>query len=98
MFRTRRGTLAQELGHAVGGVAAFAGSVAFCKATIMPSTGTPGPEEAMVYTSTLTTGTGDLFAPWAANTTMMWMGAVLAIAGTLLRIKSYWHLAGKKDS
>jgi hypothetical protein len=95
--RKRRGTLAQELGKTIGGVASCMGTFAFCKAAVYPAQ--PADQQAVSYGSAYVTSTGDLFAPFPAAHVhaIMWMGALLVIGGTLLRLKSYWRVVAPKE-
>ena len=94
--RRRRGTLAQELGKTLGGVLSAMGMFAFMKAAVYPAQ--PAEQLAVSYSSRYVESTGDLFAPFPASDVhlVMWIGAAMVIGGTLLRLKSYWHLT-KED-
>ena len=96
--RKRRGTLAQELGKTIGGVASFAGMFAFCKASMQPPMHL-STREVGIYRSAYFAGSGDLFAPFPVDqiTTLRWIGIALVIAGTLLRLKSYWRITAPKE-
>lgn len=98
--RRRRGTLAQELGKTTGGVLAFAGMFAFCKASnVGQHYDQPTLGQAHVYRSAYFGGSGDLFAPFPAEqlVALRWIGLALVVGGTLLRIKSYWRITAPKE-
>lgn len=81
----------------MGGVLAFGGSVAFLKTTIAHYSQTPVAEQAILYRSAYTAGSGDLFAPFDHSASVMWIGAVLAIGGTVLRLMSYWRFTRTQE-
>lgn len=97
--RKRRGTFAQELGKTIGGVLASMGTFAFGKAAFYSQPAATLPEPAVTYSSSYVGGTGDLFAPFPAGQVhwLMWMGLLMAVGGTLLRIKSYWRVGAPKE-
>lgn len=92
--RRRRGTLAQELGKTIGGVLAALGMLAFCKAAFTNEQGELHPGQADAYRSAYFGGTGDLFAPFPAEQimTLKWIGLAMAIAGSVIRLASYWRI------
>ena len=97
--RRQRGTLLQELGKTMGGVLATMGTFAFGKATFYSGQAVAQPEPTVTYSSTYVGGTGDLFAPFpvAHVHALMWIGLLMAVGGTLLRIKSYWRVVAPKE-
>ena len=76
----------------MGGVLATMGTFAVCKAALYPAP--PANELPISYGSAYIESTGDLFAPFPASDVkaIVWIGATMVIGGTLLRLKSYWHL------
>jgi hypothetical protein len=98
--RKRRGTLAQELGKTIGGVASFAGGFAFCKAINLAQHVDPSTVgQAHVYRSAYFGGSGDLFAPFPPEqiATLRWIGLALVVGGTLLRLASYGRITAPKE-
>lgn len=89
--RKARGTTLQDFGRSFGGTIAALGCLAFCKAVATPSQ-EPGSAPTIVYSSSYSDATGDMFAPFAHTHSMMWIGAAGIIAGSLMRVKSYWSL------
>jgi hypothetical protein len=97
--RKRRGTFAQELGKTIGGVATFAGMLAFCKARGLAQAPSLRTGEVGIYRSAYFGGSGDLFAPFPADHVhaVMWIGALVAVGGILLRLKSYWRITAPRE-
>lgn len=97
--RKRRGSFAQELGKTMGGVLASMGTFAFAKATFYSGRAAAQSDTAVTYSSTYVGGTGDLFAPFPPSQVhaLMWIGLLMALGGTLLRIKSYWRIAAPEE-
>lgn len=81
----------------MGSVLSAMGTFAFCKAAVYPVP--PADRLAVAYGSNYVEGVGDLFAPFPAEQVhaIMWIGATMVIVGTLLRLKSYWHLTGTQE-
>lgn len=94
--RKRRGTLAQELGKAVGGVCACMGTALCLKA--MQGSSAHDPASVAAYRSTFG-ATGSLFAPFPPEHVLAisWIGLVLAIGGTVVRLVSHWGITNSGE-